>query len=246
MVRTVPVEKRITSQYGVDLVVETFKYLNDNLDKLKKADYGDITELCLYLLTGYRRNEINDTLFGMISSYIEENMGEMKLTLTNRNAIRQIKIGNIKMGNLRVKNFSQYEEEQKEAKGINTCGFYPTMDNKDRIFLTYKNNLVMGRASFAKDDCNNIVIGNYYLNRKSISKYNAYLTKIEAISNETLLENIYQFDDTGVTDHYEGMLFLENGKTSDEYFVTESKPRNEVLKYSFGIQPNGTTSIRVK
>ena len=46
MVRTVPVEKRITSQYGVDLVVETFKYLNDNLDKLKKdiSEYTKVIE----------------------------------------------------------------------------------------------------------------------------------------------------------------------------------------------------------
>ena len=178
MVRNVPVEKRIISQYGVDLVTGAFEYLNEHLSELKKADYGDITELCLYLLTGYRRDEINSTLFDMISSYIEENIGEMKLTLTNRNAVRQIKIGKIKMESLRVKNFSLDEEKEKEEKGINTCGFYPTMDNKDRIFLTYHNNLIMGKASLSKDDCDNIVIGDYYLNRRTISKYNASLTKI--------------------------------------------------------------------
>ena len=245
MVRNVPVEKKITSQCGVDLVVGVFKYLNEHLSELKKADYGDITELCLYLLTGYRRDEINSTLFDMISSYIEENIGEMKLTLTNRNAVRQIKIGKIKMESLRVKNFSLDEEKEKEEKGINTCGFYPTMDNKDRIFLTYHNNLIMGKASFNKDDCDNIVIGDYYLNRKSISKYNASLTEIESSSQGLLVTKIYQFDDTGITNRYEGLMTLEEGKTSNEYFVTMSEPKHEVLK--FGIRPtNSTTSIKVK
>lgn len=245
MVRNVPVEKRIISQYGVDLVTGAFEYLNEHLSELKKADYGDITELCLYLLTGYRRDEINSTLFDMISSYIEENIGEMKLTLTNRNAVRQIKIGKIKMESLRVKNFSLDEEKEKEEKGINTCGFYPTMDNKDRIFLTYHNNLIMGKASLSKDDCDNIVIGDYYLNRRTISKYNASLTKIEAASPGLLVTKIYQFNDIGITNLYEGLMTLEEGKTSNEYFVTMSEPKHEVLK--FGIRAtNSTTSIKVK
>ena len=245
MVRNVPVEKRIISQYGVDLVTGAFEYLNEHLSELKKADYGDITELCLYLLTGYRRDEINSTLFDMISSYIEENIGEMKLTLTDRNTVRQIKIGKIKMGSLRVKDFSLDEEKEKEEKGINTCGFYPTMDNKDRIFLTYHNNLIMGKASLSKDDCDNIVIGDYYLNRRTISKYNASLTKIEAASPGLLVTKIYQFNDIGITNLYEGLMTLEEGKTSNEYFVTMSEPKHEVLK--FGIRPtNSTTSIKVK
>lgn len=245
MVKNVPVKKRIKTQHSVDLVAGAFEYLNEHLSELKKADYGDITELCLYLLTGYRRDEINSTLFDMISSYIEENIGEMKLTLTDRNTVRQIKIGKIKMGSLRVKDFSLDEEKEKEEKGINTCGFYPTMDNKDRIFLTYHNNLIMGKASLSKDDCDNIVIGDYYLNRRTISKYNASLTKIEAASPGLLVTKIYQFNDIGITNLYEGLMTLEEGKTSNEYFVTMSEPKHEVLK--FGIrQTNSTTSIRVK
>lgn len=244
MVRNVPVEKRIISQYGVDLVVETFKYLNAHLDELTKSDCDDVTSLCLFLLTNRKRDEINSTLFDMISSYIRENIGEMKLTLTDRNTVRQIKIGKIKMGSLRVKNFSLDEEKTKEEKGINTCGFYPTMDNKDRIFLTYHNNLIMGKASFDKDDRDNIVIGDYYLNRRTISKYDASLTKIEAASPGLLLTKIYKFDDTGITDRYEGLMSLEKGKTSNEYFVTMSEAKDDLLK--FGISPTDTTSIKVK
>ena len=246
MRKVVPLEKQVESEKSIKLLEDACQNVNNHLLELDEIDYQDITELCLYLLTGHRRKEINSNIFKIIYLYIKENMGQMNITFSKDNTISKIEIGKIKMGSLGFKDFSEEEKEKRLEKKVNCCGIYPTMDRKERMFLTLEDKLIMGnQATIKQTDYNNIFIGPYYFNRDTISSNKASLTKLELISDKSIEEDIYEFDDSGEKELYQGIISLEKHKDG-EYFIKSSIDRKELFANKYGIRPSNTSSLRVK
>ena len=66
MRKVVPLEKQVESEKSIKLLEDACQNVNNHLSELDEIDYQDITELCLYLLTGHRRKEINSNIFKII------------------------------------------------------------------------------------------------------------------------------------------------------------------------------------
>ncbi len=246
MRRVIPLEKKVESEKGINLLKETCNYINEHLAEFEDNDYKDITELCLYLLTGYKKENINSNFFDTIFAYIKENIGKMEIDFSPTDTIQQIRVGNIKMGSLMFKDFSLKEKQERKDKRLSCCGFYPTMERKERIFLTLNNQMIMGnQAIINQDDCDNLFIGEYYFNRNTISPNNASLTKLELIDNVTIVEDIYEYNEIAGMRHYEGLISLENYK-DNEYFVASLIDRKELFANKYGIAPSNTSSITIK
>ncbi len=246
MRRVIPLEKKVESKKGIDLLNQTCDYINEHLSEFEEDDYNDLTELCLYLLTGFKKEEINQDFFATILAYIKENIGKIKITFSSADTIHQIRVGSIKMGSLTFKNFSSKEKQDRVEKKLSCCGFYPTMDRKERIFLTFEDRLIMGNQAMIKQaDYDNVFIGQYYFNRNNISPSKASLTKLKSISDESIMEDIYEYDESGEKEHYEGILSLEKHR-GNEYFVVSSIDRKELFANKYGIRPSNTSSLRVK
>lgn len=248
MRRVIPFEKKVESRKGIDLLNQTCDYINEHLDEFENIDYENLTELCLYLLTGHKRKKINTKVFEMISSYIKDNMGKVRIDFSESDTVHRINIGNIKMGSLSFKDFSDEELQERVEKKLNCCGNYPTMDRKERMFLTLGNNFIVGnQATLKKDDYDNIFIGPYYLNRNTISKNSATLTKLEYASYGTIKEDIYVFNEDRIIDHYDGILAIDETKKENEFIVTSSMSRKELFHNSkYGINHDTTSSLIIK
>lgn len=246
MRRVIPLEKKVESEKGINILKETCNYINEHLAEFEDNDYKDITELCLYLLTGYKKENINSNFFDTIFAYIKENIGKTEIDFSPTDTIQQIRVGNIKMGSLMFKDFSLKEKQERKDKRLSCCGFYPTMERKERIFLTLNNQMIMGnQAIINQDDCDNLFIGEYYFNRNTISPNNASLTKLELINNVTIVEDIYEYNEITGMRHYGGLLSLENYK-DNEYFVASLIDRKELFANKYGIAPSNTSSITIK
>lgn len=246
MKRVVPYEKKVETKKGVVLLNQACSYINEHLNVLGVDDYRNLTELCLYLLTGLKRKDINSTFFETVLDYVKENIGKMEIDFSEIGVIRQIRLGNIKMGSLTCKDFSLKEKNNRIEKKLNCCGFYPTMDRKERMFLTLNGNLIMGnQAAIKSTDYDNIYIGNYYFNRNTISPSMAALTKLEVISDESIVETICTYDESGEVEHYEGFISLEKHK-NNEYFIVSLIDKKELFANRYGIAPSKTSSLITK
>ncbi len=246
MRKVIPLEKQVESEKSIRLLEEACQNVNSHLADLDETDYQDITELCFYLLTGHKRKDINSSVFEIIYLYIKENMGKMDIEFSKDNTISKIEIGKIKMGSLCFKDFSEEEKEERLEKRLNCCGIYPTMDRKERMFLTLEDKLIMGNQAIIKQtDYNNVFIGPYYFNRDTIFPNKASLTKLELISDRSIEEDIYEFDESGEKESYQGIISLEESKDG-EYFIKSSIDRKELFANKYGIRPSNTSSLRVK
>lgn len=246
MRRVIPLEKKVESKNGIVLLDKIRNYINEHLDEFDDDDYKDLTELCLYLLTGSKRDEINTSFFETINVYLRENIGRVEIDFSNADTIHQIRVGNVKMGSLSFKDFSLKEKQGRIEKKINCCGFYPTMNRKERMFLTIDDKTIMGNQAVIKQaDYDNVFLGQYYFNRNDISPSKASLTKLEIISDELIMEDIYEYDEAGERERYEGILSLEKHK-DNEYFVSSLIDRKELFANRYGISPSNTSSLRVK
>ncbi len=246
MRRVIPLEKRVESKKGIDLLNQTCDYINEHLNEFEDEDYKELTELCLYLLTGYKKEEINQSFFATINAYLKENIGRVKIVFSSVDTIHQIRVGNIRMGSLSFKDFSSKEKQDRVEKKLSCCGFYPTMDRKERIFLTFEDKLIMGNQAMIKQtDYDNVFLGQYYFNRNDISPSKASLTKLELISDESIMEDIYEYDEAGERERYEGIVSLEKHK-DNEYFVSSLIDRKELFANRYGISPSNTSSLIVK
>ena len=117
---------------------------------------------------------------------------------------------------------------------------------EERMFLTLEDKLIMGNQAIIKQtDYNNIFIGPYYFNRDTISPNKASLTKLELISDRSIEEDIYEFDESGEKELYQGIISLEESKDG-EYFIKSSIDRKELFANKYGIRPSNTSSLRVK
>lgn len=246
MRRVIPLEKKVESKKGIDLLNQTCDYINEHLSKFEEDDYNDLTELCLYLLTGFKKEEINQSFFATILTYIKENIGKIKIDFSNADTIHQIMVGSIKMGSLTFKNFSSKEKQDRVEKKLSCCGFYPTMERKEKMFLTIDDKLIMGnQATITKNDYDNLYIGEYYFNRSGISPNKASITHLKSLDDKTIDEIICEYDDRGETKRYEGFLLLGRLK-NNEYFVESLMEKKEFFANKYGIGPSNTTSLRVK
>ena len=248
MRRVTPLEKKLETKKSINLLKKTCDYINNHLDEFEDADYENVTELCLYLLTGRKRKEINMKVFEMISSYIKDNMGKVRIDFSEADTVHQISIGSIKMGSLSFKNFSYEELQERVEKKLNCCGSYPTMDRKERMLLTLGDDFIVGnQATLKKDDYDNIFIGPYYLNRNTISTDIATLTKLEYASYGTVKEDIYIFNEDSIIDHYDGVLAIDETKKENEFVVTSAVSRKELFSNNrYGINPDSTSSLIIK
>ena len=83
MRRVIPLEKKVESKNGIVLLDKICNYINEHLDEFDDDDYKDLTELCLYLLTGSKRDEINTSFFETINVYLRENIGRVEIDFSN-------------------------------------------------------------------------------------------------------------------------------------------------------------------
>ena len=114
------------------------------------------------------------------------------------------------------------------------------------MFLTIDDKTIMGNQAVIKQaDYDNVFLGQYYFNRNDISPSKASLTKLETISDELIMEDIYEYDEAGERERYEGILSLEKHK-DNEYFVSSLIDRKELFANRYGISPSNTSSLRVK
>ena len=246
MRKVVPLEKKVESQKGVDLLKESCNYINNNLDDFTNDDYEELTKLCLYLLTGFKKENINTSFFNTICKYLKENIGRLEIDFSNNHNIHQIRLGNIKMGSLSFKEFSLLEKKERIEKKISCCGSYPTMDRKERMFLTIDNKLIMGnQAIIGKNDYDNLYIGEYYFNRNSISPNKASATRLKLFKDNTIDETIYEYDELGEINRYEAIVSIERHR-NNEYFVSSSIDKKDLFRNRYGIRPSNTSSIRIK
>lgn len=246
MRKVIPLEKKVESKNGIVLLDKICNYINEHLNEFDDDDYKDLTELCLYLLTGSKRDEINTSFFETINVYLRENIGRVEIDFSNADTIHQIRVGNVKMGSLSFKDFSLKEKQGRIEKKLNCCGFYPTMNRKERMFLTIDDKTIMGNQAVIKQaDYDNVFLGQYYFNRNDISPSKASLTKLETISDELIMEDIYEYDEAGERERYEGILSLEKHK-DNEYFVSSLIDRKELFANRYGISPSNTSSLIVK
>lgn len=238
-----------------------FKF-NKELDNINDADCETLTKFCLLLLTEHEKEEINEPLFNMLNAYIKRNIGELTVVLSPKLHVRQIRLGKIKMGSLivREKSYSNQEQSVPEIR----CGYYPTPNDINRMFLDLNGKRIMGNSPHAGEtpiERDNIVIGDYYLNRNTITGSNATLTRLELNYDKFLREDIYCFNDEGIVDYYSGILTLEkfndkNDNNKDEYVVKDSIPLTPLAdddivdtgrRRNYGISSNDkTSSVRIK
>lgn len=252
-----PRERILKSENAIDNIDWAIFNFNKKLDTINDEDCESLTNFCLYLLTGHSKEDINEPLFNMLNAYIKRNIGKLTIDLSPRMHVRQIRVGEITMGNLIVK-----DENNNQEQPISRirCGYYPTPSDINRMFLDLDGKRIMGNSPHAGEtpiECDNIVIGDYYLNRNTITGSNATLTRLELNYDKFLREDIYCFDKKGIVDHYSGILTLErfNDKNKDEYVVKESFPLTPLAddniedtgRINYGISSNDkTSSVRIK
>lgn len=254
-----PIEKVLAEEKSIEKIEWYVFRVNKNLDNISDEECEELTNVCLGLLTGYSKETINAPLFNMLNTYIKRNIGKLSIDLSPKMHIRQIRVGKIKMGNLVVKEKSNSSQDQSVPKI--RCGYYPTPNDINRMFLDLNGKRIMGNSPHAGEtpiDCDNIVIGDYYLNRNTITGSNATLTRLKLNSDKLLREDIYCFNDKGIVDYYSGILTLEkfNDKNQDEYVVKDSFPLMPLAddyivdtgrRRNYGISSNDkTSSVRIK